>query len=134
MTDRFTPITVGPITHEAIRAYAEISGDENPVHLDDQVARAAGFPGVIAHGTHLMGFMGDALRQWGLATIMRRFEAQFVRPVVVGTTLVLIGRIVQQNEEQIIIRIQAKDEEGRLYCVGAVEYLHGPDLLQGGPA
>jgi acyl dehydratase len=126
MTGRFTPITVGPITREAIKAYAQISGDENPIHLDDQVAQDAGFPGVIAHGTHLMGILGRALGQWGLVPSVRRFDAQFVRPVPAGTTLVLTGRIVQQNEQHVIVRLQAKDRNGQLYCVGAVEYVHGP--------
>jgi acyl dehydratase len=38
------------LTVDSVRRYAEASGDENPIHLDDSVARAAGFDGVIAHG------------------------------------------------------------------------------------
>jgi acyl dehydratase len=130
MTDRSTPITVGPITREAIRAYAQISGDENPIHLDDQVAQAAGFPGVIAHGTHLMGILGLALDQWELASAVHRFDVQFVRPVPAGTTLVLTSRIVQKNEQHMIVRLQARDPEGQLYCVGVVEYVHVSLALQ----
>jgi 3-hydroxybutyryl-CoA dehydratase len=130
MTDRFAPISVGPITREAIRAYAQIAGDENPIHLDDQVAQAAGFPGVIAHGTHLTGILGHALGQWELPWTVHHFDVQFVRPVPAGTTLVLTGRIVQQNERHVIVRLQAKDRDGQLYCVGAVEYEDGPGSTQ----
>ena len=38
------------VTAEDIRAFAELSGDHNAIHLDDAAARAAGFPGVVAHG------------------------------------------------------------------------------------
>src|SRR5437764_14058120 len=38
------------VTVEQIRQYAEASGDRNPIHLDETLARSAGMPGVIAHG------------------------------------------------------------------------------------
>ncbi|TMD40312.1 MAG: acyl dehydratase, partial [Chloroflexi bacterium] len=37
-------------SREQIAAYAEASGDHNPIHLDDGFARSVGLPGVIAHG------------------------------------------------------------------------------------
>src|SRR5256885_17074057 len=42
-------------SREQIAAYAEASGDMNPIHLDDDVARSAGLPSVIAHGMLQMG-------------------------------------------------------------------------------
>lgn len=38
------------ITNPMIQAYADASGDRNPIHLDESAAKAAGLPGVIAHG------------------------------------------------------------------------------------
>ncbi len=42
-------------TREQIDAYAEASGDHNPIHLDEDFARSVGLPGVIAHGLLQMG-------------------------------------------------------------------------------
>ena len=42
-------------TREQISAYAEASGDRNPIHLDEGFARSVGLPGVIAHGMLQMG-------------------------------------------------------------------------------
>ena len=42
-------------TREQIADYAEASGDQNPIHLDDDFARSVGLPGVIAHGMLQMG-------------------------------------------------------------------------------
>lgn len=39
-----------PVTAADVRAFAEISGDRNPIHFDPAAARAAGFEGPIAHG------------------------------------------------------------------------------------
>ena len=38
------------ITTDDIDRYAELTGEHHPVHMDDEFARAAGFPGRIAHG------------------------------------------------------------------------------------
>src|SRR5256885_9460145 len=44
-------------TREQIAEYAEVSGDHNPIHLDDEVARSVGLPGLIAHGMLQMGLL-----------------------------------------------------------------------------
>src|SRR5258708_39652776 len=44
-------------TKAQIAAYAEASGDHNPIHLDDDFAQKVGLPGVIAHGMLQMGLM-----------------------------------------------------------------------------
>lgn len=38
------------ITHEHVQKFADFSGDFNPVHFDDEKAKAGGFKGRIAHG------------------------------------------------------------------------------------
>ena len=52
-----------PITREQLKLYAEASGDHNPIHLDEAVAKKSGLPGVIAHGMMTMAFMGEFLHQ-----------------------------------------------------------------------
>jgi acyl dehydratase len=45
-------------TTDQIAAYAQASGDHNPIHLDADFARSVGLPGVIAHGMLQMGILG----------------------------------------------------------------------------
>ncbi len=52
------------VTVEQIRAYAEASGDRNPIHLDEGFARSVGLPGVIAHGMLTMAFACQMLTDW----------------------------------------------------------------------
>jgi acyl dehydratase len=40
----------GTITLEWLKEFARVSGDHNPIHQDETVAKAMGLPGVIAHG------------------------------------------------------------------------------------
>jgi acyl dehydratase len=75
-------------TREQIAAYAEASGDHNPIHLDDDFARSVGLPGVIAHGMLQMGIAATvAAEAAGGAQRLRRMSVRFAGVVVPGDTV-----------------------------------------------
>ncbi|MBI4404393.1 MAG: MaoC family dehydratase N-terminal domain-containing protein [Deltaproteobacteria bacterium] len=53
------PLPKPIITREHLRKYADVSMDKNPIHLDDEFAKRAGFPSVIVHGMLSMAFLAD---------------------------------------------------------------------------
>src|SRR5262249_57541512 len=67
-------------TKEQIAAYAEASGDTNPIHLDDEFARSVGLPGVIAHGMLQMGLLARVAGEPGRLRRLRCRFAGMVRP------------------------------------------------------
>ncbi|MEP6752815.1 MAG: MaoC/PaaZ C-terminal domain-containing protein [Candidatus Dormiibacterota bacterium] len=72
-------------TKEQIAAYADASGDRNPIHLDDDFARSVGLPGVIAHGMLQMGIAGTvAAEVAGGGHRLRRLVCRFSGMVVPG--------------------------------------------------
>ena len=75
------------ITREQIAAYAEASGDRNPIHLDDEFARSVGLPGVIAHGMLLMGLMATTV---GHPRDLRQIGVRFGGIVVPGDTITFV--------------------------------------------
>jgi acyl dehydratase len=82
------------VTREDVAAYAEASGDRNPLHLNDAFARAAGFPGVIAHGMFTMAHLTSCLTRWtGDPGALRRLRVQFRSPVLLGETIVAGGTV-----------------------------------------
>ena len=82
------------VTRADIQAYAEAGGDENPLHRDDAVAEAAGFPGIIAHGMFTMGHMTACLVGWaGDPSLVVGLSAHFRAPVFMGETIVAGGRV-----------------------------------------
>ena len=82
------------VTREDLFAYGEASGDRNPLHRDDDAARAAGFPVVIAHGMFTMGHMAACVVAWaGESAAVERLTAQFRAPVIVGEEIVAGGRV-----------------------------------------
>ena len=71
--------------------YAEASGDNNPIHLDPEAAKNAGFPSVILHGMCTMAFAAKALVEnlaGGDPARVRRISVEFARPVFPGQSLV----------------------------------------------
>lgn len=67
--------------------YSPASGDPMPIHLDEQAARDAGLPGIIAHGFCVLAFASWALLQ-GLAdgetSRLKRLAVRFSNPVLPG--------------------------------------------------
>lgn len=82
------------VTREDVRHYAEAGGDRNPLHQDEDVARAAGFPTIVAHGMFTMGHLSACVSGWaGGPDRIRRLTAQFRAPVFIGEEIVAGGRV-----------------------------------------
>lgn len=82
------------VVAEDVKAYADIGGDQNPLHQDEAFARSVGFPGLIAHGMFTMGHMAAGVVAWagnpdGVVAISAHFRA----PVFMGEELVFGGRV-----------------------------------------
>jgi acyl dehydratase len=82
------------VTREDVKAYADASGDQNPLHQDDEMARRVGFEGIIAHGMFTMGHMAACVMRWaGEGAEVLRISATFRSPVSMGETIVAGGRV-----------------------------------------
>jgi acyl dehydratase len=78
------------IDRDQTTRYAEASGDRNPIHVDENVAKMAGLPGIIVHGLCTMAFASRALIDTVCAAEplrLKRLGVRFVRPVLPGDTL-----------------------------------------------
>ena len=71
------------ITRADLVAYAEASGDHNPIHQDEDVARSVGLPGVIAHGMYTMALAARAVEEWFPGAEVVSLGCKFTSPVVV---------------------------------------------------
>ncbi|WP_433087350.1 MaoC family dehydratase [Dactylosporangium sp. CA-052675] len=77
-------VSVHTISREAIREYARVSLDDNPIHLEDEAAAAAGFPGVIVHGMSVLALVcEDAVDRFaaGDPDRVRALACRFSAPV-----------------------------------------------------
>ena len=101
------PTLTRVVTAEDVKAYALAGGDRNPLHQDEDVARAAGFPGIIAHGMYTMGHLSAAISRWaGGPDRVRRLAAQFRAPVFMGDEIVAGGRVKAVDGERGVVLVE----------------------------
>ena len=99
-----------------IQRFAEVSGDANPLHVDDHAARAAGFEGRIAHGVLAAAELSRILgtESPGPGTIIGRLDLAFLRPLLADAPYRLVVRVpggLRTGPMQAIAQIH--DPEGR---------------------
>lgn len=95
------------VTAEDVKAYAEAGGDANPLHQDEAVARAAGFPGIVAHGMFTMGHLAACIAEWGGGPErVRRLTSQFRAPVFMGEEIVAGGRVKSVDADRAVAVVE----------------------------
>lgn len=93
-------IEIPPVERKQIEAYADASGDHNPIHLDDEFAKSGGLPSVIAHGMLSMGLATTAIEQAGIsASSIKTMETKFKEKVFPGDSLVAEIEMDLENKE-----------------------------------
>ena len=85
------------IDDQLVQAFATVSGDRNPIHLDDAVAKTSRFGQRIAHGAILFGIASKVLGMDmpGVGTVYLSQTCNFKLPVFLGDTVKLEATIVE---------------------------------------
>jgi len=93
------------VTRADLVRYAEASGDHNPIHQDETVARSVGLPGVIAHGMFTMALAARAVATWTDGARVVELGCKFTKPVVVpagGEVTITVGGTVKTAEDGLV--------------------------------
>ncbi|HRE48726.1 MAG TPA: MaoC family dehydratase [Aggregatilineales bacterium] len=108
-------ITVGmtasrttPITDEAVRAFAALSGDTNPVHLDESYAATTRFGRRIAHGMFTASLLSAVLGcdLPGVGTVYLSQTLTFKAPVYIGQTITASVEVTAYREDKRITTLK----------------------------
>lgn len=78
----FAPKSV-KVNRALLVQYADASGDQNPIHQNEEFAKSVGLPDVIAHGMFTMGVAATYLGEIAGSAAVTEFSAKFIKPVVV---------------------------------------------------
>lgn len=88
------------ISEELGRSFAQISGDFNPVHLDEEYARGTMFGKRIAHGmllgSYISGVLGNDFP--GEGTIYLKQDMKFMKPVYYGDTITISVTVLEMDD------------------------------------
>ena len=93
-----------------IYQFAGISGDFNPVHLNEEYAKKTRFERRVAHGVLSMSLAGSVLGMVlpGVGTVLVEISTQFKRPVFIGDTITATARVAEKLEEKKRVRMQVE--------------------------
>ena len=107
-------LTVTPDRYLTYR-YAGASGDFNPIHLDDEFARAVGLPGRILHGLWTMAQVARAQTEAaGGPETLRRLSVQFRGMGVPEQELTVTSRTGEERDGEMIVDCEAAQGENRI--------------------
>lgn len=86
------------LSRDSLVRYAAASGDFNPIHYRDDVARSVGLPGVLAHGMLTMGLAVQPVVEWiGDPGRVLDYQVRFTRPVPVdaesGALVTVVAKV-----------------------------------------
>lgn len=109
------------ISAEDVKAFADLTGDDNPIHIDPEYASETRFGKPIVHGVLLLGIISKVLgRDFpGHGSVAVSISARFLRPVPVGSEITVEVKIAEKIERM-------KHVRGRVYI-----YLNGKMALGG---
>ncbi len=118
MLEQRTEFTVGEhaslpqkvITDEAIHTFAALSGDANPIHVDEQYACETRFGGRIAHGLLVAGEISALLgtKLPGLGSIYLSQDLRFKAPVRPGDAVTAHGTVIGWNGTKGIVTLNTE--------------------------
>ena len=108
------PEQVFTVTRADLVAYAEASGDHNPIHQDEEVALSVGLPGVIAHGMYTLALVGRAVSTWTGGAEVVELGSKFTSPVVVpaggGAEVVVKGTVKAVADGLVMLALEVTCE------------------------
>ena len=107
-----TPDSLAQVTQLA--AYADVSGDHNPLHLDEEFAAASPYGRTIAHGMLVLAFASEMMtKSFGRAWLCGgKLKARFRAPVYPGDTVTTGGTLESASDATATYAVVVRNQDG----------------------
>lgn len=119
-------------SREDVLEFARLTGDENPIHIDDEFGRRSVYGRNIVHGNFVVASFSASPENGlpGPGSIVIQKEILFIRPVFIGEKYKLITKIssINYSENRAVIKYFLKDSEGKI-CIRVVSTVKNEKLF-----
>lgn len=116
-----------------LQTFAYVSGDVNPIHLDEDYAKSTQFKQVIAHGMWSAGLISSVLGTQlpGVGTVYLGQSLSFRRPVYLGDTLTTTVTVKSKNQEKkrVILDCVVTNQDDKVVVKGEAEVMAPIDKI-----
>ena len=116
--DRIGPLEKGPIDKVTLVKYAGASGDFNPIHVDEEFARKAGYEKNFAHGMLTMGYLGQLLTDTFGPGAVLAFSVRFARIVWLGDSVKCYGEVAAADGHKLTLKVWAENQHREKVVTG----------------
>lgn len=116
------------VTDEMVRLFAQMSGDHNPIHLDDEFAKKTRFGRRIAHGMISAALISRVLAmKLGNGGIYLGQTLKFLKPIFIGDTVTIDAKVLNLREEKGIALVETtvKNQANELLVKGEATIMRG---------
>jgi acyl dehydratase len=117
----------GPFAREVLSRYAAVSGDDNPLHLDPDAARAVGLAGPPVHGMLMLSCFEPLIMRWRRDLFIARLSGKFLRPVLAGEGIRVSGRVMRRRDvprPELTLRLIVRAQNNDLAILGEATVLY----------
>jgi acyl dehydratase len=120
--DQLPALQLPPVNRAMLALFAGASGDHNPMHIDIDAARRAGFADVFAQGMLGMAWIARLITDWAPQSTLRRFDVRFLGITHLGNAMCCAGRVVEKleygGEPCLRIELHSANQFGQTKIVG----------------
>lgn len=131
---KFEELTVGmtesfkvTITEAMLDAFKGITGDVNPLHNDEEFAKAKGHPGRVAYGMLTASFLSTLAGVYipGERSLIQQVETKFAKPVYIGDELTVTGEITElvESVQRLELKVTITNQDGKKVLRGTMGIL-----------
>ena len=113
------------VTPSMVDAFSELSGDINPLHMNEDFAKKRGFPGRVVFGMLAASFFSTLAGVYlpGENCLLHGMNIKFKKPVFIGDTLTVSGTISELSEglSRITVKADITNQHGKKVTSGIIE-------------
>ncbi len=120
--DTIPEVTKRPITRTTLALFAGASNDHNPIHIDSDVAKAAGMDDVFAQGMLSMAYLAQALTNFVPQQNIRTYSVRFGSITNLKDKITCTGTVIEKFEKDgencLKLEVKAQNQDGDVKLAG----------------
>lgn len=114
------------MTETDVILWVGLTGDLNPIHIDQEYCKTTRFGKVLVPGVLVLGLISNVMTQVTFGHVYANQSVKFLKPVYVGDTITATGTIIEKLDAKNMVKVETKcvNQDGALVMIGeGMEYI-----------
>lgn len=107
------------MTETDVVLWVGLTGDMNPIHIDQEYSKTTRFGKVLVPGVLVLGLVSNVITQVTFGHVYANQSIKFLKPVYIGDTVTATGTIIEKIDEKNMVKIETKcvNQDGALVMI-----------------